>query len=109
MAQIKYFNGTDELIHIQPVPNAQFLAMGGVRGKPNYYDSFKRLAGVTADGRLVPVERAIEYKRFPSLHVCSGKCINGKVNGACECSCGGKNHGVGNVMGRPMSEVLLAA
>ena len=33
MAQIKYFNGTDELIHIQPVPNAKFLAMGGVRGE----------------------------------------------------------------------------
>ncbi len=95
MASIKYFNGTDELTRIQPMPNAKFAAIGGVRSSANYYDGFQRLCGVTFDGRLVPVERAITYKSFPSRHVCNAKCMGGKHNGACECQCGGKNHGAG--------------
>ena len=95
MASIKYFNDTDELTCIQPMPNNQFAAIGGVRSSANYYDGFQRLCGVTAGGKLVPVERAITYKSFPSRHECNAKCLNGKHNGTCECQCGGKNHGAG--------------
>lgn len=103
MAKIKYFNGTQELTFVTGYPNAQFAAAGGVKSKANYYDGFKRMMGRAADGRLLPVERAITYKSAPSLHVCNAKCMGGKVNGACECQCGGKNHGAG------MFTSLLAA
>lgn len=93
----RYFNGTDELTRVTSVPNAKFEAMGGVKSKANWNDSFSRLVGVTADGRLVPVERGITYKRFASKHECNSKCMNGKINGTCECSCGGKNHGLGGL------------
>jgi hypothetical protein len=92
---IKYFNNDSELKNIHAVPNAQFVALGGIKSSANAYDSFKRLVGVTKDGALVAVERKIDYKKFPSLHTCNAKCLNGKHDGACECSCGGKNHGLG--------------
>ena len=95
MAKIRFFNGTDELTRITSVPNAKFAAMGGVKSKANWYDSFHRIVGVSADGRLLPVERTITYKAFPSRHECNSKCMNGKINGTCECQCGGKNHGLG--------------
>lgn len=92
---IKYFHQADQLTNIQQVPVAQFRAMGGVTSKANWVDSFKRLVGVNAQGQLVPVQRSIEYKKQPSLHVCNAKCLNGKFNGVCECQCGGQNHGLG--------------
>jgi hypothetical protein len=42
-------------------------------------------------------QRQIDYKALPSLHTCNAKCIGGKVNGVCECQCGGKNHAVGSL------------
>lgn len=97
MAKInmKYFNGTQELHSIHGVPNEKFLAAGGVKSIGNYFDSFKRLMGLTDEGILLPVERAIKYKATPSLHECDSRCMGGKPNGACECRCGGKNHGIG--------------
>lgn len=92
---IKYFNQTDELTNIQQIPVDQFRALGGITSKANYVDSFKRLVGVNSEKKLVPVQRAIEYKKQPSLHVCNAKCLGGKFNGTCECQCGGKNHGLG--------------
>ena len=91
----KYFNGTTELVSIFPVPNAEFKAMGGVYSKTNKFDSFQRMVGKTADGQVLPVERAIKYKKNPSLHECSVKCLMGSCSGICECRCGGKNHGLG--------------
>ena len=52
-------------------------------------------AGATMDHQALPVTRKIEFKSFPSRHECNAKCLNGKHNGACECQCGGKNHGAG--------------
>ena len=95
---IRYFCGCDQLDKIHGIPNAQFEAIGGKRSRANWYDGFKRLAGIAPDGTLRPVERAIAYKKHPSLHVCSAKCVNGKPNGVCECSCGGKNHGTGGAL-----------
>ena len=103
MAKIKYFNGNQELAFVNSYPVAQFIAAGGVKSKANYVDSFNRKMGRTPDGQLLPVERAITYKSAPSLHVCNTKCVGGHPNGICECSCGGKNHGIG------MFTSLLAA
>ena len=101
MATFKYFsdiNGeTSELSRIVPMDNATFAAqfpgVGGFR-----YDGFQKYVGTSADGRVLPATRKIEYKRAPSLHECNAKCLNGKCNGVCECKCGGKNHGRGSFL-----------
>ncbi len=95
MYSMRYFNGTTQLKNIQPVPNDKFLSLGGVKSKANYYDSFKRLVGLSDTNEMLPVDRAIQYRKYASLHVCNTKCLNGKTTGTCECQCGGKNHGLG--------------
>lgn len=45
-----------------------------------------------ACGNRHTVERAIEFKQFPSMHKCDARCTNAKGH-KCECSCGGANHG----------------
>lgn len=112
MANIKYFNGTEELKSIHGMKNAEFAAkFPGVKGRK--YDGYSMWVGypLTGFGGVLPVERMITYKAFPSKHECNAKCMGGKVNGTCECRCGGKNHGVGSVppIGRPMAEVLKEA
>ena len=92
---MRYFHGKEQLDRVHGTPNDKFLALGGTKNRANWYDSFQRLVGIAPDGTLRPVERAIQYKRFPSKHICSAKCVGGKPNGVCECSCGGKNHGSG--------------
>jgi hypothetical protein len=44
----------------------------------------------------IKIERVVEYKSFASKHVCDDRCVNatGRIM-KCECSCGGKNHGIG--------------
>ena len=114
MATFKYFSGTQEIKNISPMKNAEFAAkFPGVKGRR--YDGFSMQVGhpVSGPDQILPVERIIAYKSNPSLHVCNSKCVNGKVNGTCECSCRGKNHGLGSVMqstfGKPMNEILKAA
>lgn len=51
-----------------------------------------------ACGQKHQAVRKIEYKAFPSRHECNAKCLNGHVNGVCECKCGGKNHGRGSLL-----------
>lgn len=104
-ATVKYFcdiEGTVELKDIQPMDNAEFAKRFG-EVKARRFDGFSKIVGRAADGRLLPATRQIFYKSHPSLHVCNAKCMGGKPNGTCECSCGGKNHGVG------MFTSLLAA
>jgi hypothetical protein len=102
MANIKSFSDISgeaiELVYVRQMDNKVFAArFPGVRGFR--LDSFTMqvgyAAGATRDGQELPVTRKIEYKRQPSLHVCNAKCLGGKVNGTCECQCGGKNHGAG--------------
>jgi hypothetical protein len=91
-----------ELLSIQPMKNADFRArFPGV--KALRWDGFDMKVGKSATGEILPVTRSIDYKRNPSLHKCGAKCLNGKHNGACECQCGGRNHGAGMFTG------LLAA
>jgi hypothetical protein len=102
MAKIKHFadiNGqTIELIAVASMKNSEFAAkFPGVKGRR--YDSFSMFVGVSAGMKwsdAVPVTRVIQYKSFPSKHVCDARCMGatGKTMN-CECSCGGKNHGRG--------------
>ena len=92
MATFKYFNGNTELTSVMAIDNAKFEEIGGVKSKHNRFDSFKRMAG-KIDGVLVPVTRMIEYKSRPSLHKCDARCQN-STGHVCECSCGGKYHGI---------------
>jgi hypothetical protein len=96
MAQFKYFNGSRELLAIHALSNKDFAEkFPGVKGRR--YDGFSMKVGITRDGnQLLPVEREIEYKSHPSRHDCDARCMNaqGKIM-RCECSCGGKNHGLG--------------
>lgn len=90
-----YTGEAAELASIQPLSNEKFAAQfPGVRGRR--WDGFSKMVGCVAGSKtLLPVTRSIDYKRNPSLHVCNAKCVGGKVNGRCECSCRGKNHGAG--------------
>jgi hypothetical protein len=104
---VKHFSGAIELKNVTTVWNKDFAAMfpglNGVRS-----DGFSMWIGWDAagDGRpmrgyagALPMTRRIFYKSRPSLHECSAKCLNGRHDGTCECQCGGKNHGLGAVLG----------
>jgi hypothetical protein len=102
MTSIRHFSDLGgqavELGAIAPMGNAEFAArFPGVRGRR--YDGYSMMVGFPAGrahaSQALPVTRSIQYKSNPSLHVCNAKCVGGKVNGVCECRCGGKNHGVG--------------
>lgn len=100
---VKYFNGEIELVSIYPIKNKEFEKRFPdivVNRKGIFYDSFNKLVGhpANSDGTtdksvLLPVTRRIDYKKNPSLHKCDARCMGAKGN-SCECSCGGKNHGV---------------
>lgn len=77
----------------------RFPGIKGVR-----CDGFTMYVGTvdkSGRGELLPVTRRIEYKARPSLHECNAKCMSGSARGACECRCGGKNHGVGTSTVKP--------
>ena len=59
-------------------------------------------------GQTHVASRKIQYKSQPSLHECNAKCMSGRMNGTCECSCGGKNHGVGRLIGKPLAHLVAA-
>lgn len=88
--------GAIELNGCNPMDNEKFTAkFGGVLALR--YDSFSRMVGYAGNwtlGSVMPITRRISYKSNPSLHECGAKCRSGKPGGVCECSCGGKNHGV---------------
>lgn len=111
MANVKYFSGTTELRHIRQMDNAAFAARFPTvigRRADGYSKWVGYAEGATMDGHELPVERVITYKAFPSKHECNSKCMGGKVNGTCECQCGGKNHGLGGI-GKPMQQLLREA
>jgi hypothetical protein len=98
MANMKHFYRDELLTRVEDMPNAEFATrFPGTKGMRS--DSFKMRVGYTTDFRgPFPIQRVIEFKRFPSRHECNAKCMNGHVNGTCECSCGGKNHGLGALL-----------
>ena len=98
MANFKYFNGTEELKGFI-LPVAQFDKLfPSIKGMNAGWVG-EKWVGRAADGRVLPVERKIEYKANPSRHECNAKCLGGRHNGTCECKCAGKNHGAGMFSG----------
>jgi hypothetical protein len=99
MANIKSFCGDIELKFVSAMDNKEFARrFPGIKGIR--YDGYSMQVGHPTGYRpnlegFMPVERKITYKSHPSLHECNAKCLGGKINGTCECSCGGKNHGRG--------------
>lgn len=100
MATINYYsdvNGqTVQVKAMHQLDNKRFAAaFPGVKGIRA--DGYTKWVGHPVEGpdAIMPITRMIEMKRFPSRHECNAKCLNGKHNGACECQCGGKNHGRG--------------
>jgi hypothetical protein len=97
-ATFKYFsdyNGeTIELAWTESMRNKDFEALfPGVKGLR--YDSFSKRVGKVGPGApYLPLTRAIEFKKNPSLHKCDARCMNAQGN-KCECSCQGRNHGKG--------------
>jgi hypothetical protein len=99
MANIKHFsdaNGTSELFtKVCAITKARFEFLF-----PNGFSGVLRnmvgdyIVGIEQDGTARPINRAITYKANPSKHECNHKCMSGHKNGVCECSCGGKNHGI---------------
>jgi orotidine-5'-phosphate decarboxylase len=64
----------------------------GVKAKS--YDSLA-VQAKRHNGQLLPISRAIEFKKNPSFHKCDDRCLHAKGH-KCECACGGKNHGRGH-------------
>jgi hypothetical protein len=102
MADMRYFSDyqgeTRELVMVSQMKNEEFARrFPGIKGirLGSFSKRVGYAAGATKDGQELPMTRAITYKQFPSRHVCNAKCLGGKHNGACECQCGGKNHGAG--------------
>ena len=90
----KYFNGEIELTAgVWYMPRREFAErFPGVKGRP--VDSVSLFVGsITGDRTVQPVTRIIDYKRNPSRPKCDARCMNAKGR-TCECSCGGKNHGL---------------
>ena len=79
MATIKYFADPSgeaiELEHPHGMDNAPFAAaFPGI--KVRKYDSFNRFVRYRPGTReTLPVTRTIEYKSFPSKHVCDARCM----------------------------------
>ena len=99
MADFRYFTTCEgeqvELAHVGHQPNSVFNPITGW-----WQDTLRPYAFMGTSpkcGEKHLAQRKIEYKRAPSLHKCNAKCMGGKVNGTCECQCGGKNHGMGSI------------
>lgn len=100
MATFKYFNGSQELIYPRPLDNPKFWARFGYPLKGVRYDGYSKWVAFdpanTKDSGMLPVTRVIEFKSNPSLHKCDARCQHAKGR-TCECSCGGKFHGFGQI------------
>jgi hypothetical protein len=87
MANIKYFTGATELKDVHYVGRQAF-------GTPvDFTPVF--VPGTGWNRGYVAADRKIEFKSNPSRHECDARCTHatGKIM-KCECSCGGKNHGL---------------
>jgi hypothetical protein len=98
-AKTIHFSGDQPVFAVWNMGNREFAErFPGVKGMRA--DSFSRWVGYASEGDLCsaptfPVTRRIYFKRNPSLHKCDARCQHAKGHN-CECSCGGKNHGIGS-------------
>lgn len=55
-------------------------------------------SGLTPEGTRINATRRVEIKTAnPSRHECNARCMGASGKSACECSCGGANHGRGGM------------
>jgi len=97
--QFKYFSGATELQVSFPMPR-EVVRAKFPEGRIKKFDDFSLQVG-TVDGRynresFLPVTRVICYNPNGSQHKCDSRCRCAK-GGDCECSCGGRFHGVDRV------------
>ena len=83
MANIKYF--ADE--------NGQVIELTKIWHDGHVSAAALHFSGMTPDGRRVPATRKVQIKANPSRHECNARCMGASGKSACECSCGGTNHG----------------
>jgi hypothetical protein len=107
MANVRHFYREEQLTRLESMLNDEFARrFPGEKGVR--CDGFKKRVGYTADHRgPFPVQRVITFKRFPTLHECNARCMGGNPNGTCECSCGGRNHGLGAILAAEQSLSLV--
>jgi len=89
--------------------NGAVVALSNIQHDGHVSAAAHHFSGKCACGQRHIANRKIQYKSQPSMHECNAKCMSGRHNGTCECSCGGKNHGVGQLIGKPLSSLLKAA
>ena len=71
-------------------------------GKPTVYGG-DPLGVCTGCGKMMSFGQLVGTRN--DSVPCDGRCTGARGH-SCDCSCGGKNHGAGWQMGRPMSAVL---
>jgi hypothetical protein len=88
MANIKHYNGTTELTGVH-YEGKQLV------GQPIDFTPTYDHMNMKWNRHYVPVQRSVNYKKNPSKHECDARCMNASGRTMnCECSCGGKNHGL---------------
>ena len=92
IAKILYFSGDIQLDGAFMGNLSEHLELGGTVSKHNYISQDQSMIGFLGNKHL-PITRKICFKKNPSLHKCSAKCRHATGHD-CECSCGGKNHGI---------------
>jgi hypothetical protein len=100
MANIKYFSECNGAV----VALSQIQHDGHVSAAANHFSG-----KCESCGQRHIANRKIQFKSQPSMHECNAKCMSGRMNGTCECSCGGKNHGAGGLLGKPLASILKRA
>lgn len=99
MKDYRYYNGDVQLTQVTSFDRAAAAKLWPGQ-KFIRLDSFSIMVGRNDAGALVPAHRVVAYKKFgASKHKCDARCLNatGRVMN-CECSCGGKNHGLGAIV-----------
>ena len=86
----KYFNGDTELTGVYCGETTWGKSAGGLKADSKCVFIGRPFTGPDC---AIPVTRIIYYDTRPSLHKCDARCMGAKGHN-CECSCGGKNHGI---------------
>lgn len=80
--------------YIAGMERAEFSArFPSVKGKK--FDGKRYQVAKDSTGRILPVTRAIEFKKTAKVKRCDSRCLYA-LGPNCECQCGGVNHGRGD-------------
>jgi len=96
MTEFRIFHGDIELKHNGHLMSRRDAAREFPGLRVVAIDSFSVLCGYDPENptsRQLPVTRRIAYKVNGSRHICDARCRNAKGRN-CECSCGGRFHGI---------------